>query len=188
MNPLLLDVPTEIETERLVLRTLRAGEGVDSNQAVVESFNELHAWMPWAKTMPTVEQSEEFCRKSIAMFWQRTELNYRGFLRESGQFAIGIGMHNIDWAVPRCEIGYWCRSSMVGRGLVIEAVNAMTTMAFQTLKMRRVEIRMDARNQRSWRVAERCGFELEGILRCDSLDCDGKPRDTRVYSKVRRDD
>ncbi len=187
MNPLLLEIPTEIVTDRLTLRTLRAGEGADSHEAVVESFEQLHPWMPWARKLQTADESEAFCRRSIATFWQRTELNYRGFMRNDGRFALGIGIHNIDWTVPRVEIGYWCRTSMVGQGLVVEAVNVLTEMAFSTLKMRRVEIRMDTRNERSWRVAERCGFELEGVLRCDTLDNQDKPRDTRVYSKVKRD-
>ena len=37
----------------------------------------------------------------------------------------------------------------------------------------------------SWRVAERLGFTLEGILRQDSLTPQGEPRDTRVYARVR---
>jgi ribosomal-protein-serine acetyltransferase len=48
-----------------------------------------------------------------------------------------------------------------------------------------VEIRMDAGNERSWRVAERAGFRLEGVLRGDSLTPAGELRDTRVYARVR---
>ena len=49
----------------------------------------------------------------------------------------------------------------------------------------RIEIRCDARNVKSARVAERCGFILDGILRGDSLDVYGKLSDTMVFSKVR---
>lgn len=47
---------------------------------------------------------------------------------------------------------------------------------------------MDDRNERSWRVAERCGFQLEGTLRNSARTVDGQLRDTRVYAKVRGDD
>jgi RimJ/RimL family protein N-acetyltransferase len=57
-------------------------------------------------------------------------------------------------------------------------------MAFETLQARRVEIRMDDGNLRSRAVAERCGFEFEGVLRRDSLNPAGEPRDTRVYSRM----
>ena len=66
-----------------------------------------------------------------------------------------------------------------------EAVQALTRFAFDRLEARRVEIRMDAGNERSWRVAERAGFRLEGVLRGDSLTPAGELRDTRVYARVR---
>ena len=42
----------------------------------------------------------------------------------------------------------------------------------------------DERNLRSRRLAERAGFELEGTLRRDRLDLEGKLRNTRVYAIV----
>jgi ribosomal-protein-serine acetyltransferase len=68
---------------------------------------------------------------------------------------------------------------------VDEVVQALSRLAFERLDARRVEIRMDDGNRASWRVAERCGFTLEGVLRRDSLRPDGTPRDTRVYARVR---
>jgi len=44
---------------------------------------------------------------------------------------------------------------------------------------------VDDGNVRSWRVAERAGFTLEGVLRCQSLAPTGEPRDTRVYARTR---
>jgi RimJ/RimL family protein N-acetyltransferase len=41
---------------------------------------------------------------------------------------------------------------------------------------------MDDVNVRSWKVAERAGFALEGTLRSDALNPLGEPRDTRVYA------
>jgi RimJ/RimL family protein N-acetyltransferase len=58
-------------------------------------------------------------------------------------------------------------------------------MAFDGLQAQRVELRIDNVNERSWRVAERAGFTLEGVLRHESLTADGALRDMRVYSKVR---
>jgi RimJ/RimL family protein N-acetyltransferase len=36
----------------------------------------------------------------------------------------------------------------------------------------------------SWKLAERAGFELEGILRNERKNLSGGFRDTRVYSRV----
>ena len=78
-------------------------------------------------------------------------------------------------------IGYWVRRQFEGQGLVTEAVGAITRFAFETLRAQRVEIRTDDRNDRSWRVAERLGYRLEGVLRNESRDAYGL-RDTRIYA------
>jgi RimJ/RimL family protein N-acetyltransferase len=140
--------------------------------------------MPWVQTCPTVEETEAHGRRAHANFYGRQGLTYRGWLKGTDAFVVSSGLHRIDWAVPRFEIGYWVRTSMTGRGYACEIVRAMTKLGIETLNAKRVEIRCDSRNERSWRVAERCGFELEGVLRCDSLGTDGSTRDTRVYSRI----
>jgi RimJ/RimL family protein N-acetyltransferase len=186
MDPLLLNIPEEIETERLIVRVARPGEGAAVNEAIHESFAELQPWMPWAQTCPTPEETEAHGRRSHARFHAREDLTYRGWLKGSDRFVVGSGLHRLDWSVPRFEIGYWVRTSMTGRGYACEVVGALTKLGFETLGAKRLEIRCDVRNERSRRVAERCGFELEGVLRCDSRGMDGSVRDTRVYSRVGR--
>lgn len=189
MDPLLIDVPRRIATARLVLRCPEPGDGPMLNAAVRETLPELAPWMPWAQTEPSVSESERECRRMHAKFAAREDLVY--FILEraadgtEGAFVGGNGLHRIDWAVPRFEIGYWRRAGFERRGLIGEAVGALARLAFDTLGARRVEIRMDARNERSARVAERAGFTFEGLLRQDSIDVAGASRDTRVYSRVR---
>ncbi len=77
---------------------------------------------------------------------------------------------------------------MVGRGFVTEVVRALTAIAFERLNACRIEIRMGDRNDRSRRVAERCGFALEGTLHCDSRSPDGSLRNTCVHAIVHLDD
>ena len=98
------------------------------------------------------------------------------------------GLHNIDWAVPRFEIGYWIRTSLSGQGYITEAVNAITDFAFDVLGAQRLEIRCDARNERSAAVARRAGYTLEVRMRCQARGVDGSLRDTLVFVKLREDD
>ena len=57
-------------------------------------------------------------------------------------------------------------------------------LAFAHLAARRVELRCDARNGPSRRVAERAGFVLEGRLRNAALDPSGTPRDDLVFALI----
>lgn len=189
MDPLLIDIPERIDTPQLVLRCPRPGDGVALNAAVRASIDELRPWMPWAQTAPTPDESEAHCRRMQARFALRESLVMflfeRGAEGSEGLLVGSSGLHRIEWAVPRFEIGYWRRTGYGGRGLVVEAARALERLAFERLGARRVEIRTDARNTRSARVAERAGFTLEGVLRSDSIAPDGTPRDTRVYARVR---
>ena len=188
-DPLLIDVPERIETARLLLRPPRPGDGTMLCAAVGETLAELAPWMPWAQAAPTPQDCELQCRRMHAKFTSRGDLVYFMFERAAdgaeGAFVGGTGLHRIDWSVPRLEIGYWRRAGFEGRGLVAEAVRALARMAFDALGARRVEIRMDPRNECSVRVAERARFTFEGVLRQDSVDVKGAGRDTRVYSRVR---
>src|SRR5262245_8338576 len=185
--PILIDLPAELLTDRLIIRAPGAGDGPAINRAIVESFAELKEWMPWAQTLPSVDDSEQFARESHAKFVRREDLPMIMLRASDGEFLGASGIHRIDWNVPRFEIGYWCRTSCVGHGYVSEAVIALTQLAFTSLNARRVEIRCDERNSRSRRVAERVGFELEGRLRRDSLGPDGSSRNTLVYSLISLD-
>jgi RimJ/RimL family protein N-acetyltransferase len=188
MEALLEQVPDRVETARLILRCTHAGDASAVNAAVCESLPELQRTMPWAQTAPTLERSEAECRRMQARFLLREDLPMLIFERvadgSEGALIGGTGLHRLDWATRCFEIGYWCRTSRVGQGFIGEAVQALAAMAFDRLNARRVEIRMDDRNTRSRRVAERAGFTLEGILRSQSLDPQGAPRDTRVYAKL----
>jgi len=189
MDPLLLDVPERIATDRLVVRVPRPGDGVVVNDAVRASHAELAPWMPWAVTLPSVDESEAHCRRAQAKFVLREDLAMFVFARgadgSEGELVGGTGLHRIDWTLRKFEIGYWRRTGCERRGFMTEAVQAMARMAFDALGARRVEIRMDDRNVASWKLAERAGFTLEALLRFDSLTPAGEPRSTRIYARVR---
>ena len=186
MEPLLERVPERFATERLIVRCPRADDAAAVNAAVLESIDGLRPWMPWAQTAPSLERSEADCRRMQAKFLLREDLAMFVFERHDdgseGDFIGGTGLHRIRWAARCFEVGYWCRTRRQGRGLMTEAVRGLIAVAFGALDARRLEIRMDARNERSRGVAERVGARLEGVLQREALDPLGVPRDTRLYA------
>jgi RimJ/RimL family protein N-acetyltransferase len=63
------------------------------------------------------------------------------------------------------EVGYWLRSDARGRGLTGRAVQLVSRWAFAELGCERLQLRADANNLASQRVAEKAGFTREGVLR-----------------------
>lgn len=185
MDPILKDFPNSFETERLTIRCPMPGDGPALNEAVRESIDELRPWLPWAKEIPSVEESETHIRKGYTRFLNREDLWLLLFLKGTNICVGGSGLHRIDWTVPKFEIGYWLRTSYVGQGYMTEAVQGITEFAFHVLKAKRVEIRCDVLNERSASVAQRLNFPLEGVLRCeDRHHISGDLRDTMIFAKT----
>ncbi len=185
MNPILRDFPDHFETERLLIRSPRVGDGRMLCEAVLESLENLKPWMPWAHQDITLEGEEGVARRMAANFLAREDLPFYLLNKTTGEFVGGSGLHRFDWDVPRFEIGYWVRTSCEGKGYITEATWGLTNFAFTYLNAERIEIHMDERNERSWRVAERLKFTLEGTHRHDARDTSGGLRNTRVYSMLR---
>jgi RimJ/RimL family protein N-acetyltransferase len=187
-DPMLIDIPERLDGAHTVLQAPRAGLGAEMAVVITQSLPHLRPWMPWAQDAPSAESSELVVRRMQADFIARRDLCFQIYARRAdgspGRLLGGTGLHRIDWAVRKFEIGYWIRPEAAGRGHVSEAVQLLTALAFDRLAACRVEIRSDTRNLKSRAVAERCGFALEGVLRRDVLGVDGRPRDTAVYSRI----
>jgi len=188
MNPLLIDVPEVIKTPRVRLACPRPGDGAALYSAISESLDTLRAWpmsLPWASAPQSIDVAEAYCRSAFASFHARTDFPMLMWLPR-GRTVIGsTGLHRIDWAVPKFELGYWGRPAYLGRGLISEAVDALAKLALTLFGARRLEICSDDANVRSCRLAERIGFALEGVLRNQRIAPDGSLRHTRIYARVR---
>jgi RimJ/RimL family protein N-acetyltransferase len=188
MNPILLNLPIPIKTPRLLLRPPQAGDGVIVNAAILESYEQLHPWMPWADHKPTVEETETFMRQFQAKWILREELVLLIFDHTGTKFLGSTGFHCKNWNIPSFEIGYWIRSSCANQGIITESTNALTSYAFKQLQAKRVAITMDADNTASRKVAEKLGFALEGILINNACKTDKITlRDDAIYARYNCD-
>ena len=187
-NPVLLDIPDHFGTERLLLRAPRPGDGPVVHASVLETLDDLRRYpasMTWAMEEPSVEKSEEYCRRGAANWIIRADFPMLLFRRDTGEHAGSCGLHRFNWSTRVFEIGWWGRKSCQGRGLITEGAAALTEFAFTALGARRVWCYADEENERSWKVAERLGFGHEGTHRSERSDPDGTRRTMRVYATTR---
>jgi RimJ/RimL family protein N-acetyltransferase len=73
-----------------------------------------------------------------------------------------------------------------GRGWVTEAVQLTTDYLFAAKKQNRIQLVIVPDNGASRRIAEKCGFELEGIARGAFFNA-GRSQDVLIYSLLRDD-
>ncbi|SDI67657.1 Protein N-acetyltransferase, RimJ/RimL family [Planococcus glaciei] len=184
MDKAIPEVPEEIRTERLLIRMPKPGDGKVVNAAIRASIKELKAWLPFAQQLPSVEETEINTVEAHLNFLKHENLRYLIFNKETGEFIGSSGFHSIEWEVPKMEIGYWIDTRWSGFGYMAEAVSALSELALDGFRCKRLEIRCDAENVKSRAIPETLGFVLEGVLHNDELSVDGKNlTDTCIYAK-----
>jgi len=84
MKPIMRDFPDNFESERLLIRAPRLGDGKGVNEAILESLENLRPWMPWAQETPSPEATEENIRQAAADFLLRKDLRLHIYNKENG--------------------------------------------------------------------------------------------------------
>ncbi|MFT4294595.1 MAG: GNAT family protein [Micropruina sp.] len=161
----------------------------------------LRAWQPadapsvlQAFVDPVFERFSDWAPRSEAGVMARIDQQERRRLRgelidlaivEAGQPEVamgGISLNDIDRHLhQRASIGYWLGPRGRGRGLVTRSVKLLSGWAFAELGLKRIELTCGPDNTASQRVAQRCGFHREGLLRSHLAFKNGR-RDTVVFS------
>lgn len=186
-TPILIDLPMPIETDRLIIREPRFGDGEALHKAKIETWNTLHEWMPWAKEPSTIQDDEIVMREAHIKFLQRTDLMMVAFEKATGNFVGGTGLHRFDWETRFVEIGYWCKQSLQGKGYATEITKALIRFAVDALDAPKVIICHADGNEGSKRVIQKCGFDFEYTIKNQGVLPDGKIVDEHFYSVANAD-
>ena len=83
------------------------------------------------------------------------------------------------------EIGYWLGRACWTRGVMTEAVRAVTLEAFRRFDLTRIFAVPFADNRASIRVLEKAGYALEGRMPQSAIK-DGRVRDQLMYGAYRQ--
>lgn len=76
-----------------------------------------------------------------------------------------ISLMRFAWQHARAEVGYWLAKPARGQGHTTRAVRLITEWGFRSLALERIDLLAATGNPASQRVAERCGFRREAVLR-----------------------
>ena len=174
--------PAQLATERLILRPPTLEDAADVLNMVTASYPELHHWMSWARTGFTIDDARQFCTDARSRFDEGQDFIALLVLPADREIIGCAGLVSREPRVPSFELTYWLHTAFVGRGYVTEAARALTAFAFDKLASRRVEVRMDENNRRSWAVAQQLGFKWEATLKSYRRNNQGQLTDWRIYA------
>ncbi|MFI0355062.1 precorrin-2 C(20)-methyltransferase [Actinomadura sp. 9N407] len=106
----------------------------------------------------------------------------------TGELSGAIGIFRVDAPARAAEAGYGIRPGARGRGLATDALRTLAGWALRDGGLNRIELRIDVTNHPSIRVAEKAGFQREGILRAAGSTAEGEAAiDQHVFSLLASD-
>lgn len=152
------------ETPRLIIRCWDPRDTELLKKAIDDSLDHLRPWMAWAQKEPEALQVKiERLREARGQFDLSQDFGYGIFTPGENLVLGGAGLHKRVGEGAR-EIGYWIHRDHINQGLATEAAAALTRVAFEIDKVKRVEIHCDPKNVRSAAIPQKLGFTHEATL------------------------
>jgi [ribosomal protein S5]-alanine N-acetyltransferase len=168
-----------IQLAKCRLRTLEERDAT----SIAQNANDREIWLNLRDRFPH-PYSEENAREYIELRKSVHPLTSLGIDVNGDIVGMVSLMPGSDIERINCEIGYWLGREFWGRGIVTEAVRAMTKHAFAELKMERVFAVPFTRNPASCRILEKCDYVREGTMRRSAIK-DGLVLDQYLYARYR---
>jgi len=131
----------------------------------------------------TLKDTEGFCK---AIEQKAKEKNYFPFVITNSvdHTLIGfIDVKNIDWSVPKAEIGYFIDQNYEGKGIITKAVTHLIEYLTNEYHFKKLLCRANSQNSGSIKVALKNGFEYEGTIRNDYRTTNNEIIDLNYYGK-----
>jgi ribosomal-protein-alanine N-acetyltransferase len=169
-----------LHTERLVLR--QAGPADVEPLFRIRSDERTMQFLA-RRQATTMSEVEEMLMRMEEERITAKSLSWMLSLREDGTMVGSIGLYRIKPEHHCTEVGYQLAPEHWGRGLMHEALNAVTAYGLGPLAFHRLEAMTDPRNERSRALLERCGYELEGIQR-ENYYWEGRYMDSAIYARL----
>ena len=132
-------------------------------------------WIPLIPHPYTEEDAHAYLSGDVAPGEYRLAITVEGDLVGG----IGMGVNSNEY---RGTIGYWVAPGSRGHGICTRALRLLAHHGLEELELQRLELITDPDNSASQRVAEKVGFQREGVLRAHLRHPDGRVRDSVMFS------
>lgn len=95
-----------------------------------------------------------------------------------------VDIKNIDWSIPKAELGCFIDEQYAKKGISFQALSLVIDFAFKELQISKLFLRTHPKNTAAQKLAESCGFEIEGTIRRDYKTSKGEVVDLLYYGKI----
>lgn len=159
----------------LILEPIKVDEEIELRQFTLPDAKSLFAltnknraylkeWLPWLDEIKVAEDTaKKFIQPSLDKVTLGKGADFGIYYK--GGLVGAIGFHDLDNRNKKTTIGYWIDQSNQGNGIITRAVKSLIEIAFNNLKLNRIQINCAVGNNKSCAIPERLGFKKEGTTR-----------------------
>ena len=152
-----------IETHRLILRPFRSEDAEDMYKNWA-SDPEVTRYLTWP-AHGSVDVTRRVLEDWIPRYGDGGYFQWAIEWKETGCVIGSIAVVKLDEEIESAEIGYCLSRAFWSRGIMPEALRAVTDYLFDTVGLNRIAAYHDVNNPKSGRVMVKAGMKREGILR-----------------------
>ncbi len=178
----------KLETKRLRLRVLKKGD----QKQLIEGINNLNV-TKWLLVVPY-----PYTKKDADWYIKHCTEKHKKKKKDSYSFAIelkkdkkiigGISLDKIDKVQGTASVGYWIAQPYWKKGYASEALNELLKLAFNKVRLRKIEADVFAGNPSSGKLLEKFGAKLEGTKRKQAKSkATGKIHDAWAYGLLKEE-
>ncbi len=133
----------------------------------------------------TVEDTRVFLGDITQRAMDRAYFPYIIVDTTNNKIAGFIDLKNIDWNIPKSELGMYMDKEYANKGIASEAFRLFCDFCFEEYQFQKLFLRTHQQNTFARRLAEKCGFEIEGSIRRDYKTTSGELVDLIYYGKIK---
>jgi RimJ/RimL family protein N-acetyltransferase len=132
----------------------------------------------------TFEDTRTFITDITQRANDRTYFPYIIVDNSNDKIAGFLDLKNIDWNIPKSELGCYIDKDYANKGIATKAFRLFCDFCFAEYKFQKLFLRTHHNNTFARRVAEKCGFEIEGTIRRDYKTTSGEIVDLIYYGRI----
>lgn len=151
----------QITSERLLLRPMELDDapvlfGFWSDPIVTKHMN---------ASFTDISQAQQMIEMLQGLFAENKAIRWTILLKHSNEIIGSCGFNYLDYENERAEIGYDLGFPYWGKGYAPEAIRTLIRFGFESLRLNRVEAKVEPENINSIKVLRKLRFVEEGKLR-----------------------
>ena len=152
---------------------------IDSNRERLEDF-----FAGTVSKTKTLHDTITYCREIEQKMLDKSYFPFTISDLNTSTFIGLIDVKNIDWNIPKAEIGYFIDGKHEGQGVISKSLGLVIEHLSEVYHFKKLLCRSNSRNVGSIAVAKKNGFTLEGTIKKDYKTTKGEIVDLDYYGRI----